>query len=185
MTNPKYQSIGAHRSGFEDRHRAFGVYDGSVGGSAAWRGAQGMEATEVSGTRQHDPRGGSARLTLRKTSKETLVSMPRSIHPLSYDQVVNYLRTLTFDPSAFSGSLYHYAIARFCGTWRWRCPHSAFCISLSENGDALQTSDRRFDPHRQCTLCAWRSGAGIDEGSPGRRLVEDCGFRLRLNPLRG
>ncbi|HZY74530.1 MAG TPA: LysR family substrate-binding domain-containing protein [Edaphobacter sp.] len=42
-----------------------------------------------------------ARLVARELSNETLVWIPRSIHRPFYDQVVNYLRTLKFDPRRF------------------------------------------------------------------------------------
>jgi LysR family transcriptional regulator, benzoate and cis,cis-muconate-responsive activator of ben and cat genes len=42
-----------------------------------------------------------AKLAARELSNETLVWIPRSIHRLFYDRVVNYLRTLKFDPRRF------------------------------------------------------------------------------------
>jgi DNA-binding transcriptional LysR family regulator len=42
-----------------------------------------------------------SRLAARELSKETLVWIPRSIHPLFYDQIVNYLLTLKFNPRRF------------------------------------------------------------------------------------
>ena len=42
-----------------------------------------------------------ARLAARELSNEILVWIPRNIHRLFYDQVVNYLRTLKFDPRRF------------------------------------------------------------------------------------
>jgi len=42
-----------------------------------------------------------SRLAARELSNETLVWIPRSLHRLFYDQTVNYLRTLKFDPRRF------------------------------------------------------------------------------------
>lgn len=42
-----------------------------------------------------------SRLAARELSNETLVWIPRSLHRLFYDQIVNYLRTLKFDPRRF------------------------------------------------------------------------------------
>ncbi|MGC1781198.1 MAG: LysR family transcriptional regulator [Acidobacteriaceae bacterium] len=42
-----------------------------------------------------------SRLAARELSNETLVWIPRSMHRLFYDQIVNYLRTLKFDPRRF------------------------------------------------------------------------------------
>jgi DNA-binding transcriptional LysR family regulator len=42
-----------------------------------------------------------SRLAARELSNETLVWIPRSIHRLFYDQIVNYLLTLKFDPRRF------------------------------------------------------------------------------------
>jgi DNA-binding transcriptional LysR family regulator len=42
-----------------------------------------------------------SRLAARELSNETLVWIPRSIHRLFYDQVVNYLLTLKFNPLRF------------------------------------------------------------------------------------
>jgi DNA-binding transcriptional LysR family regulator len=42
-----------------------------------------------------------SRLAARELLSETLVWTPRSTHPLLYDQVANYLRTLKFDPQRF------------------------------------------------------------------------------------
>lgn len=42
-----------------------------------------------------------SRLAARELSNETLVWIPRSIHRLFYDQIVNYLLTLKFNPRRF------------------------------------------------------------------------------------
>lgn len=42
-----------------------------------------------------------SRLAARELSNETLIWIPRSIHRLFYDRVVNYLRTLKFDARRF------------------------------------------------------------------------------------
>ncbi|HEV2134297.1 MAG TPA: LysR family transcriptional regulator [Terracidiphilus sp.] len=42
-----------------------------------------------------------SRLAARELSNETLVWIPRSIHRLFYDEIVNYLLTLKFDPRRF------------------------------------------------------------------------------------
>ena len=42
-----------------------------------------------------------SRLAARELFNETLVWIPRSLHRLLYDQIVNYLRTLKFDPQRF------------------------------------------------------------------------------------
>lgn len=42
-----------------------------------------------------------SRLSARELSNETLVWIPRSIHRLFYDQIVNYLLTLKFDSRRF------------------------------------------------------------------------------------
>jgi LysR family transcriptional regulator, benzoate and cis,cis-muconate-responsive activator of ben and cat genes len=42
-----------------------------------------------------------SKLSARVLRNETLVWIPRSIHPLFYDQVVKYLRTLKFNPRHF------------------------------------------------------------------------------------
>lgn len=42
-----------------------------------------------------------SRLAARELSNETLVWIPRSVHRLFYDQIVNYLLTLKFDPRRF------------------------------------------------------------------------------------
>lgn len=42
-----------------------------------------------------------SRLAARELSSETLVWIPRSLHRPFYDQVMNYLRTLRFDPQRF------------------------------------------------------------------------------------
>jgi DNA-binding transcriptional LysR family regulator len=44
---------------------------------------------------------GSSRLAARELSNETLVWIPRHNHPLFYDQIVNYLLTLKFNPKRF------------------------------------------------------------------------------------
>jgi len=42
-----------------------------------------------------------SRLAARELSNETLVWIPRSVHPSLYDRVANYLRTLKFNPLHF------------------------------------------------------------------------------------
>jgi len=42
-----------------------------------------------------------SRLAARELSNETLVWIPRSVHPLFYDHIVNYLLTLRFNPRRF------------------------------------------------------------------------------------
>jgi DNA-binding transcriptional LysR family regulator len=42
-----------------------------------------------------------SRLAARELSNETLVWIPRSVHRMFYDQIVNYLLTLKFDPRRF------------------------------------------------------------------------------------
>ena len=46
-----------------------------------------------------------ARLAARELSNETLIWIPRSIHRLFYDQVMNYLRTLNFHSRRFQEAL--------------------------------------------------------------------------------
>jgi DNA-binding transcriptional LysR family regulator len=46
-----------------------------------------------------------SRLAARELSNETLVWIPRSIHRLFYDQIVNYLLTLKFNPRRFLEAL--------------------------------------------------------------------------------
>lgn len=50
---------------------------------------------------EHHRLAGSARLAVRELSNETLVWIPRYTHPLFYDQIVNYLLTLKFNPRRF------------------------------------------------------------------------------------
>ncbi len=53
------------------------------------------------GLAEHHRLAGSSRLAARELSNETLVWIPRHAHPLFYDQIVNYLLTLKFDPKRF------------------------------------------------------------------------------------
>lgn len=50
---------------------------------------------------EHHRLAAHTRLAARELSGETLVWIPRGIHRLFYDQVVNYLLTLKFDPRRF------------------------------------------------------------------------------------
>lgn len=50
---------------------------------------------------EHHRLAAHSRLAARELSGETLVWIPRNIHRLFYDQVVNYLLTLKFDPRRF------------------------------------------------------------------------------------
>lgn len=50
---------------------------------------------------EHHRFAAHSRLSMRELSGETLVWIPRSSHRLFYDQIVNYLRTLRFDPRRF------------------------------------------------------------------------------------
>ena len=50
---------------------------------------------------EHHRLASHLRLAARELSNETLVWIPRSMHRLFYDQIVNYLRTLKFDPRRF------------------------------------------------------------------------------------
>ena len=43
----------------------------------------------------------ASRLAAWELSNETLVWIPRHAHPLFYDQIVNYLLTLKFNPKRF------------------------------------------------------------------------------------
>lgn len=50
---------------------------------------------------EHHRFAAKSRLAARELFNETLVWIPRSIHHLFYDQIVNYLLTLKFDPRRF------------------------------------------------------------------------------------
>ncbi len=50
---------------------------------------------------EHHPLATHSRLAARELSNETLVWIPRSLHRLFYDQIVNYLLTLKFNPRRF------------------------------------------------------------------------------------
>lgn len=50
---------------------------------------------------EHHRLAAHSRLAARELSNETLVWIPRSIHRLFYDQIVNYLLTLKFSPGVF------------------------------------------------------------------------------------
>lgn len=53
---------------------------------------------------EHHRFAAKSRLAAREMSNETLVWIPRSIHHLFYDQIVNYLLTLKVNPRRFSFS---------------------------------------------------------------------------------
>ena len=50
---------------------------------------------------EHHRLAANSRLAARDLSQETLVWIPRHTHPLFYDQIVNYLLTLSFNPKRF------------------------------------------------------------------------------------